>query len=86
MYVLNRQPPHGSHEVDLWLTDVASERHSAILRNPVRDSHEFKINASDYGLTVFGAELARIIHAEAPGVRLHFALIPPRSPRTQPQS
>lgn len=44
--------------------------------DPVRDSHEFKIIASDYAVTVFGAELTRTVRVEAPGVRLHFELTP----------
>lgn len=35
--------------------------------DPVQDAHEFKIIASDYAVTVFGTELTRILHAEAPG-------------------
>jgi len=39
---------------------------------PAREEHEFTILASDYAVTIFGTELARVIHAEAPGIRLRF--------------
>jgi DNA-binding transcriptional LysR family regulator len=40
--------------------------------DPAREEHEFTLVASDYAVAVFGAELARTIHAEAPGIRLRF--------------
>lgn len=40
--------------------------------DPAREEHEFTLIASDYAVAVFGAELARTIHAEAPGIRLRF--------------
>ncbi|MEU3619126.1 LysR family transcriptional regulator [Streptomyces sp. NPDC006872] len=36
------------------------------------EEHEFTLLASDYAVAVFGAELARTVHAEAPRVRLRF--------------
>ncbi|MEU0425217.1 LysR family transcriptional regulator [Streptomyces canus] len=39
---------------------------------PGSEEHEFTLLASDYATAVFGAELARTVHAEAPGVRLRF--------------
>lgn len=39
---------------------------------PGSEEHEFTLLASDYAVAVFGADLARAVHAEAPGVRLHF--------------
>ncbi|WP_230196582.1 LysR family transcriptional regulator [Streptomyces coriariae] len=39
---------------------------------PGSEEHEFTLLSSDYAVTVFGAELARTVHAEAPGVRLRF--------------
>lgn len=44
--------------------------------NPAEDGHEFTLVASDYAMTVFGAELARVVHTEAPGIRLHFRQTP----------
>lgn len=44
--------------------------------DPARESHEFRILASDYAVTIFGTELTRTLHAEAPGVRLHFEQTP----------
>ncbi|MFF7259213.1 LysR family transcriptional regulator [Streptomyces sp. NPDC008159] len=44
---------------------------------PHSEEHEFTLLASDYAVAVFGAELARTVHAEAPGVRLHFRHTPP---------
>ncbi|WP_432584994.1 LysR family transcriptional regulator [Streptomyces sp. HD1123-B1] len=41
------------------------------------EEHEFTLLASDYAVTVFGAALARAVHAEAPGVRLRFQRTPP---------
>ncbi|MEU9556327.1 LysR family transcriptional regulator [Streptomyces fumanus] len=45
--------------------------------DPARESREFKLHASDYAVAVFGAELARVVHEEAPGIRLRFAQSPP---------
>ncbi|MDR6975047.1 DNA-binding transcriptional LysR family regulator [Streptomyces sp. 3330] len=39
---------------------------------PGSEEHEFTLLSSDYAVTVFGAALARTVHAEAPGVRLSF--------------
>ncbi|OQR62888.1 LysR family transcriptional regulator [Streptomyces maremycinicus] len=39
---------------------------------PGSEEHEFTLLSSDYAVAVFGAELARRVHAEAPGVRLRF--------------
>ncbi|WP_320773831.1 LysR family transcriptional regulator [Streptomyces sp. CRN 30] len=44
--------------------------------DPATESREFTLVASDYAVAVFGAELARTVHAEAPGVRLRFAQTP----------
>lgn len=44
---------------------------------PVQENREFKLVASDYAVAVFGAELARVVHEEAPGIRLRFAQTPP---------
>ncbi|WP_151477904.1 LysR family transcriptional regulator [Streptomyces albicerus] len=41
------------------------------------EEHEFTLLSSDYAIAVFGAELARTVHAEAPGVRLRFLRTPP---------
>ncbi|MFF1696380.1 LysR family transcriptional regulator [Streptomyces sp. NPDC058257] len=45
--------------------------------DPAEESREFKLVASDYAVSVFGAELARVVHEEAPGIRLRFAQTPP---------
>ncbi|MFF1379298.1 LysR family transcriptional regulator [Streptomyces sp. NPDC058308] len=45
--------------------------------DPAKESRAFKLVASDYAVSVFGAELARVVHEEAPGIRLHFAQTPP---------
>ncbi|NGO77648.1 LysR family transcriptional regulator [Streptomyces sp. YC504] len=45
--------------------------------DPARESREFKLVASDYAVSVFGAELARVVHEEAPGIRLRFTQTPP---------
>ncbi|WP_328470757.1 LysR family transcriptional regulator [Streptomyces sp. NBC_00448] len=45
--------------------------------DPAKESREFKLVASDYAVAVFGAELARAVHEEAPGIRLRFAQTPP---------
>lgn len=44
--------------------------------DPLRAEREFTLVASDYAMAVFGAELARTIHAEAPGVRIRFRQAP----------
>ncbi|MEU7404998.1 MULTISPECIES: LysR family transcriptional regulator [unclassified Streptomyces] len=45
--------------------------------DPAEESREFTLVASDYAVSVFGAELARVVHEEAPGIRLRFAQTPP---------
>ncbi|GAA3617536.1 LysR family transcriptional regulator [Nonomuraea rosea] len=45
--------------------------------HPATEQHDFTLLSSDYAIAVFGAELARILHTEAPGVRLHFQHVPP---------
>src|SRR5919202_938307 len=40
--------------------------------DPRTESREFTLLSSDYGAIVFGAELARVLHREAPGIRLGF--------------
>ncbi|QEV19791.1 LysR family transcriptional regulator [Streptomyces alboniger] len=40
--------------------------------DPALEAHTFTLVASDYAVAVFGAELARTVHAEAPGIRLRF--------------
>ncbi|MGC0386940.1 LysR family transcriptional regulator [Streptomyces sp. SAI-129] len=45
--------------------------------DPAREQREFQLIASDYAVAVFGAELARVMHEEAPGIRLRFAQTPP---------
>lgn len=44
--------------------------------DPAREEHEFTLIASDYAVAVFGTELARTVHAEAPGIRLRFKQAP----------
>ncbi|GKQ35712.1 LysR family transcriptional regulator [Streptomyces sp. A012304] len=44
--------------------------------DPATASHEFTLMASDYAVAVFGSELARELHREAPGVRLRFRQTP----------
>ncbi|MFH9298964.1 LysR family transcriptional regulator [Streptomyces sp. NPDC017520] len=44
--------------------------------DPAKESREFKLVASDYAVAVFGTELARVVHDEAPGIRLRFAQTP----------
>ncbi|MET9544326.1 LysR family transcriptional regulator [Streptomyces sp. NPDC006627] len=44
--------------------------------DPAKESREFKLVASDYAVAVFGAEFARVVHQEAPGIRLRFAQTP----------
>ncbi|MFE9404949.1 LysR family transcriptional regulator [Streptomyces sp. NPDC006530] len=41
-----------------------------------KESREFSLVASDYAVAVFGAEFARVVHEEAPGVRLRFTQTP----------
>lgn len=43
---------------------------------PATESREFRLVASDYAVAVFGVELARVVHAEAPGIRLRFTQTP----------
>ncbi|KAA0940356.1 MULTISPECIES: LysR family transcriptional regulator [Streptomyces] len=45
--------------------------------DPAEESREFTLFASDYAVSVFGAELAAVVHEEAPGVRLRFTQTPP---------
>ncbi|MFJ7043343.1 LysR family transcriptional regulator [Streptomyces sp. JV178] len=45
--------------------------------DPAAESREFRLLASDYAVAVFGSELARVVHEEAPGIRLRFAQTPP---------
>jgi DNA-binding transcriptional LysR family regulator len=44
--------------------------------NPATEEHDFTILSSDYAIAVFGAELARRLHAGRLGVRLHFRHVP----------
>jgi DNA-binding transcriptional LysR family regulator len=44
--------------------------------DPATESREFRIVASDYAVDVFGVELARVVHEEAPGIRLRFTHTP----------
>lgn len=44
--------------------------------DPAVAVHEFTLLTSDYAVVVFGAELARAVHAQAPGIRLHFRQTP----------
>lgn len=45
--------------------------------DPAVEEREFTIVSSDYAVAVFGAELARTVHQEAPGIRLRFVQTPP---------
>jgi DNA-binding transcriptional LysR family regulator len=45
--------------------------------DPAAESREFTIMASDYAVAVFGSELSRVLHREAPGIRLRFTQVPP---------
>ncbi|OLT26952.1 LysR family transcriptional regulator [Actinomadura sp. CNU-125] len=45
--------------------------------DPATERREFTIMASDYAVAVFGAALARAVHAAAPGVRLTFRQVGP---------
>lgn len=44
--------------------------------DPAEEIREFRLLASDYAVAVFGTELARVVHDEAPGVRLRFSHTP----------
>ncbi|MDG5806207.1 LysR family transcriptional regulator [Streptomyces ossamyceticus] len=44
--------------------------------DPAAESREFTLLASDYAVAVFGSELARVVHEEAPGIRLRFTQTP----------
>ncbi|NRQ38928.1 LysR family transcriptional regulator, partial [Nonomuraea sp. NN258] len=44
---------------------------------PGTEQRDFTLLSSDYAIAVFGARLARVLHEEAPGVRLHFRQTPP---------
>ncbi|MFJ8754964.1 LysR family transcriptional regulator [Streptomyces sp. NPDC102441] len=44
--------------------------------DPAGERREFKLVASDYAVAVFGTELARVVHDEAPGIRLRFTQTP----------
>ncbi|MGV9935508.1 LysR family transcriptional regulator [Streptomyces olivaceoviridis] len=45
--------------------------------DPASENREFRLLASDYAVAVFGTELARVVHAEAPGIRLRLTQTPP---------
>ncbi|MFD7599739.1 LysR family transcriptional regulator [Streptomyces mirabilis] len=45
--------------------------------DPAKETREFKVIGSDYAVAVFGTELARVVHEEAPGIRLRFSQTPP---------
>ena len=45
--------------------------------DPSHERREFTLLASDYAVAVFGTELARVVHDEAPGVRLRFRQVGP---------
>ncbi|MET9319531.1 LysR family transcriptional regulator [Streptomyces sp. NPDC003038] len=40
--------------------------------DPATETREFTLLSSDYGAAVFGAVLSRVLHEEAPGVRITF--------------
>ncbi|MFF3315982.1 LysR family transcriptional regulator [Streptomyces sp. NPDC003035] len=44
--------------------------------DPAKETREFRILASDYAVAVFGVEFARVVHDEAPGIRLRFSQTP----------
>ncbi|MEU6841714.1 LysR family transcriptional regulator [Streptomyces sp. NPDC046716] len=44
--------------------------------DPATESRTFSLIASDYAVAVFGTPLARLVHAEAPHVRLRFTQTP----------
>ncbi|WP_338702874.1 LysR family transcriptional regulator [Streptomyces sp. Q6] len=45
--------------------------------DPATESRTFTLIASDYAVAVFGAALSRLVHTEAPHVRLRFTQTPP---------
>ncbi|MFD7864342.1 LysR family transcriptional regulator [Streptomyces sp. NPDC057682] len=45
--------------------------------DPASETRAFTMAASDYAVAVFGTELARVVHEEAPGIRLRFTQTPP---------
>jgi DNA-binding transcriptional LysR family regulator len=45
--------------------------------DPAVEAHEFTLLTSDYAVVVYGAELARAVHAQAPGIELRFRQTPP---------
>ncbi|WP_405009960.1 LysR family transcriptional regulator [Kitasatospora sp. NBC_01539] len=45
--------------------------------DPTVERREFTLLASDYAVAVFGTELARVVHDEAPAVRLRFLQVGP---------
>ncbi|MGW0808936.1 LysR family transcriptional regulator [Nonomuraea sp. NPDC002799] len=45
--------------------------------DPAASDREFTVVTSDYAVTVLGEELLRILHEEAPGVRVRFVQIAP---------
>ena len=45
--------------------------------DPATEAHAFRLIGSDYAIAVFGAELARAVHREAPRVHLDFRQPPP---------
>ena len=45
--------------------------------DPAEAVHEFTLLTSDYAVVAFGAELARAVHAQAPGIQLRFRQTPP---------
>lgn len=49
--------------------------------DPTAEQREYTILASDYAVTVFGAELAREMASSAPGVRLNFRQTTPDIPQ-----
>ncbi|OIJ68422.1 LysR family transcriptional regulator [Streptomyces mangrovisoli] len=44
--------------------------------DPAKETREFRLVASDYAVAVFGTEFARVVHDEAPGIRLRFSQTP----------
>lgn len=44
--------------------------------DPTKEERTFTLVASDYAVSVFGAQLARVFHEEAPGLRLRFTQTP----------
>ncbi|MCZ4122356.1 LysR family transcriptional regulator [Streptomyces sp. H39-S7] len=45
--------------------------------DPAVEEREFTLLSVDYGVATFGTELARLLHKEAPGIRLRFLQPPP---------